>query len=211
MKHLFLASLSLFFLASCTPPAPENPPLEDVDSDTLAPSVEEPVEESAEESAEDSQGDLIESSVAVFDASDASPVSGEIKFIAGVDGIKVRGELKGLTPDTLHGFHIHETGLCEGPDFKSAGGHFSPDGSEHGLPDAEKKHAGDMGNISSNSEGVADVNLEFKHFVLKEGERAINGKALIIHAFKDTGKGTSGEAGPRIGCAVIKTEMDSAE
>ena len=29
-------------------------------------------------------------------------------------------------PPGIHGVHIHGTGRCEGPDFKSAGGHFDP-------------------------------------------------------------------------------------
>src|SRR5688572_24371848 len=36
-------------------------------------------------------------------------------------------------PAGTQAFHIHETGKCEPPDFKSAGGHFNPDGTEHGI------------------------------------------------------------------------------
>ena len=38
----------------------------------------------------------------------------------------------GLEPGE-HGFHLHTTGKCEAPDFKSAGGHLNPAGREHGC------------------------------------------------------------------------------
>ena len=35
---------------------------------------------------------------------------------------------KGSLSAGKHGIHIHENGVCEGPDFKSAGGHFGAAG-----------------------------------------------------------------------------------
>src|SRR5699024_12204278 len=45
------------------------------------------------------------------------------------DGVHISVEAHHL-PEGLHGFHIHEKGICETPDFESAGGHFNPDRSE---------------------------------------------------------------------------------
>ena len=36
---------------------------------------------------------------------------------------------------------------CDSPDFKSAGAHFNPDETKHGLMNAEGPHAGDMPNL----------------------------------------------------------------
>ncbi len=40
-------------------------------------------------------------------------------------GVKISVTVTGVSPG-LHGFHVHAVGKCEGPDFKSAGGHFNP-------------------------------------------------------------------------------------
>src|SRR5690625_1703739 len=42
----------------------------------------------------------------------------------GDDGVNIRVEATNL-PEGPHGFHIHEKGVCEEPDFESAGGHFN--------------------------------------------------------------------------------------
>jgi len=48
--------------------------------------------------------------------------------------VTVKGEVSGELADGKHGFHIHQFG-----DFTngcvSAGGHFNPNGKEHGGPD----------------------------------------------------------------------------
>ena len=59
----------------------------------------------------------------------------------------IKGSITGLSQG-LHGFHVHEFGdLSNG--CESAGGHYNPDGVEHG--DLENGHVGDLGNVQANS------------------------------------------------------------
>ena len=59
------------------------------------------------------------------------------------NGVKVKIELKNLEFG-LHAVHIHQNPVCEAPDFKSAGGHFNPDGKHHGYMNPMGHHNGDM-------------------------------------------------------------------
>ena len=116
----------------------------------------------------------------------------------------VRVALTGFEPGTRHGFHVHETGDCSAPDGTSAGGHFNPDGHDHGLPEASARHAGDLGNVEADAEGNVDAEMRFTDLHL-DGEHGIGGRAVILHANADDGGQPTGNAGPRIACGVIST------
>jgi len=50
-----------------------------------------------------------------------------------------------MSLDGEHGFH--EVGLCEGPSFASAKGHFNPHGRKHGRESPDGAHVGDLPNM----------------------------------------------------------------
>lgn len=143
-------------------------------------------------------------SVAVSDLhSPSQKVKGAMKAEDMNDQIKITATITGLKPNSKHGFHIHENGVCEGPDYKTAGGHFNPYKMPHGGPE-EKSHLGDLGNLEADKKGVAKKVLIIPKHEADDLSKII-GKALIVHAKADDMKSQpSGDAGSRIACGIIK-------
>ena len=121
-------------------------------------------------------------------------------------GVLIETEIRGLPANQWVAFHIHETGSCDpATGHESAGGHFNPTGAEHGVLSEGGPHAGDMPNIHTDAEGVARVQVFNPMVTLAEGDNAITGRALMVHAGPDDHKSQpSGDAGPRLACAVIE-------
>lgn len=121
-------------------------------------------------------------------------------------GIKIRLSAMNL-PAGEHAIHVHETAKCDPPDFKSAGGHFNPDGKHHGLKNPEGPHAGDMENFTVKPDGTARTSLTNANVNLGSDAHSVftnGGTALVIHAKPDDMKSDpAGNAGDRIACGVI--------
>lgn len=147
----------------------------------------------------------------------ANVISAEGKSVHGVlafrdtpQGLHITGTVTGLSSNALHGFHIHENRGCALPTFTSAGGHFNPTKESHG--DLGKgSHAGDLGNIQSDSEGsaIVDVTTPFlfveKNLSNEKNSFTVKGKTVVFHAKKDDLKTQpSGDSGDRIACVEIK-------
>ncbi|CAL5011035.1 unnamed protein product [Urochloa decumbens] len=88
------------------------------------------------------------------------------------------------------------------------GPHFNPAGKEHGAPEDENRHAGDLGNVISGEDGVANVNVTDSQIPLTR-PHSIIGRAVVVHADPDDlGKGghelskSTGNAGGRVACDV---------
>ncbi|HWZ81124.1 MAG TPA: superoxide dismutase family protein [Terriglobales bacterium] len=111
-------------------------------------------------------------------------------------------------PPGEHGIHFHQNGKCEGPDFKSAGPHFNPDGKKHGLENPEGHHAGDHSNITVGADGKVSLRTETKDLTWADGPHSIfsnGGLSIVIHAKPDDQKtDPSGNSGDRIACGVIE-------
>jgi superoxide dismutase, Cu-Zn family len=120
-------------------------------------------------------------------------------------GVALEVNVHDLTPGE-HGIHFHQASKCEGPDFKSAGGHFNPESKKHGFESPDGHHAGDMKNFTVGANGKAKTRLEDADVTLKEGPHSLltNGAAIVIHAKADDYKtDPSGNSGDRIACGVI--------
>lgn len=145
------------------------------------------------------------SASALLQPRSGSKVSGSLKFTQIGDVVRVTGEISGHSKGPK-GFHIHEKGDCSAADGMSTGGHFNPDKSKHGGPYDPVKHAGDLGNIVFNAEGVAQVNFTVGDIsVSKDAPNGIIGRAVIVHAAVDDMKtDPTGNAGGRVACGVIQ-------
>ncbi len=137
-----------------------------------------------------------------------SNVRGTVVFEKTPDGIEVTAKIGGLRPGARHAIHIHEFGDLGSEDASSAGEHFNPEGHPHGLPEEEKRHAGDLGNLEADSGGNATLSLVVKNLTLDGGRLGILGRAVIVHADPDDGSQPSGDAGGRIGAGVIGISKD---
>jgi superoxide dismutase, Cu-Zn family len=137
-----------------------------------------------------------------------SQVAGNVTFVQKGDKVLVDARVTGLSPG-LHGFHVHEKGDCTAPDAASAGGHFNPRKAPHGGPDSPQRHAGDLGNLNADTNGVAVYHAEAVGISVGTGEDSIVGRAVIVHANADDLRTQpSGNSGPRLACGLISKGKD---
>lgn len=148
------------------------------------------------------QAEPVTKAVAVLSPTKGSNVSGTVTFTKVDGGVKIVADLTGLKPGE-HGFHIHEFGDCSAPDATSAGGHFNPQHTQHGAPDATARHAGDFGNLVADDSGKAHYERVDTMMAL-DGANSVVGHAVIVHEKADDLKTQpTGNAGARVACGVI--------
>jgi Cu-Zn family superoxide dismutase len=134
-----------------------------------------------------------------------SLVSGKLSAAPITGGVRITGEIGGLTRNSGHAIHIHEKGDCSAADATSAGSHFNPAQQPHGRAGSGPHHGGDMDNIVADGNGVAHVDVRALGVTLGGGATDIGGRAIIVHAAPDDyATQPTGNAGARLACGVIK-------
>jgi len=143
--------------------------------------------------------------VAVLHPTTGQHCQGVVRFTQDGESVKVVADIGGLAPGQKHAFHIHQYGDCSAPDGMSAGGHYNPEGHQHGLPDSENRHAGDLGNVQADDQGKAHYEITVTNISIMGTKNPIIGRGVIVHAKVDDGGQPVGNAGGRIACGVIDT------
>lgn len=146
--------------------------------------------------------------IAIFNQ---GPIQGRVDFIEDLEknDVIIEINVSGLNKSSFHGFHIHEAGDLSDK-CTSMCSHFNPFGKNHGCPDSKERHVGDLGNLVSNKNGIANYTTRDNLIKLRGTKYNIIGRGLVIHADQDDcGKGSNkdslitGNSGKRIACAVI--------
>ena len=93
--------------------------------------------------------------------------------------------------------------------FNNTGPHFNPRNANHGGPDSQVRHVGDLGNLQTDASGNAKGTIEDKYIKLI-GPESVLGRMVVVHAgTDDLGQGgneeslKTGNAGGRAACGVI--------
>jgi superoxide dismutase, Cu-Zn family len=132
---------------------------------------------------------------------------GTATLVPSAGGVRIDLSVSQLPPGT-HGIHIHTAGKCEGPDFKTAGGHFNPADKKHGRDNPAGPHNGDLPNIEVGPDGKATTSLLDTNVTLSDGPNSLfhdGGTSIVIHAMQDDYKtDPAGNSGARIACGVIQ-------
>ena len=130
---------------------------------------------------------------------------GNVTLSEDPNGVTIKIDASGF-PAGAHGVHLHTTGLCEGPRFSSAGGHWNPGGKQHGRDNPAGAHRGDLANFEVAAGGGGSTSFLVAGVTIS-GAGALadaDGTALVIHAKADDYKtDPSGDSGDRIACAVL--------
>lgn len=113
-------------------------------------------------------------------------------------------QISGLQPNSTHGFHVHEKGDLSAPDLSSAGGHWDPKMThQHGGPMDMNNHAGDLGNVVADANGMVNTTITRSDIQTKD----LIGKSIILHEKTDDLKtNPSGNSGGRIAGGIIRPQ-----
>lgn len=141
----------------------------------------------------------------------APGIEGVVAFKSAPGGVEVCVDISGLpafqparngNPQIgPHGFHIHQSGICEIGDpkdpFQAAGGHWNPTNQPHG------NHAGDFPVLFSNN-SYARMCFFTDRFRIAD----IIGKSVIVHQSPDDYRTQpAGDSGKRLACGIIRPNI----
>ncbi len=143
---------------------------------------------------------------------DMNGVTGTARFESTSDSAcTITYRFEGLSKG-LHGFHVHRCGdMSRG--CESACDHFNPLNSNHGGVHSKVRHAGDLGNVESDDDAVAEGTIRDVRDISCDptSKFSIVGRMIVLHEDEDDlglkkddpESLKTGNAGRRVACGVI--------
>ena len=178
-----------------------------VSASTLVSACQKPAEPAADNAAEapaTAEPAAAPQTIALNGA-DGRPV-GTVTLSEDANGVTIKVDASAIAAG-IHGVHLHEKGLCEGPDFKSAGAHWNPTTKQHGRDNPMGAHLGDLANFEIGQSGTATTSFLVGGVTMSGAGNALadaDGTSMVVHAKADDYKtDPSGNSGDRIACAVL--------
>ncbi|AKH43817.1 Cu-Zn family superoxide dismutase [Altererythrobacter atlanticus] len=160
----------------------------------------EPTEEAVEETPVEAQP-AVQASATLMNAEGVEV--GTVTASETPDGVMIAVNATNMPPGE-HGVHVHTTGTCEAPDFTSAGGHWNPEETTHGLEGDDGQHAGDMPNLEVSETGMGTLEYTLQGGATFAGLMDEDGSAFIVHeGADDQTTDPSGDSGSRYACGVF--------
>eukprot|EP01122_Echinamoeba_exundans_P005376 TRINITY_DN1553_c1_g1_i1.p1 TRINITY_DN1553_c1_g1~~TRINITY_DN1553_c1_g1_i1.p1 ORF type:complete len:442 (+),score=121.07 TRINITY_DN1553_c1_g1_i1:924-2249(+) len=138
-----------------------------------------------------------------------------------LNSISIRANISGidLGASLARSMHIHDYGdLSDLANGLKTGGHWNPFGANHSIPNDEPRHAGDLGRITTLSNGNIWYEYTFtssagsnQYHPLLSDPYSVLGRGMILHAGRDEGCAaptSNGNAGTRAAQCVIGLARD---
>jgi Cu-Zn family superoxide dismutase len=136
-------------------------------------------------------------------ASDARTASAPRQASPEPSGVTLVVTVTDLPPGT-HGFHVRSVARCDPPDFITAGPILNPDGRAHGVRSPNGPEAGDLPNLTVDSDHSLFAAFFVGHLSMSQLSSAPNGTSLVIDSGPDDDlTQPNGSSGTHIACGVI--------
>jgi len=133
-------------------------------------------------------------------------VSGMAQFSSNGSTVKLTVQLTiPSMPNKAVAVHIHQNGNC-GEIGQAAGGHWNPTNQMHGKWGSGNYHLGDIGNITLDAKGNGHLEMETDKWTIGgDAQTNVLNHSIIVHnGTDDFVSQSSGNAGDRIGCGIIR-------
>ncbi|MCE9593859.1 MAG: superoxide dismutase family protein [Planctomycetes bacterium] len=135
---------------------------------------------------------------AVLDGRVLEHLTGLAVFTETSDGVRVSLSVQGA-PSGVHGVFV-----CDGPTCSASGGHFNPGREAHGSRASSSHHAGDLGNLIVNADGVGTLDVLCPDLSVNTRATSVIGKVLVLtERADDLTTQPSGDAGAKLACGEI--------